>query len=117
MEAKSPVDGNSEPIFSPLALLAVVVELAGAVVVVLVVVVVVVVFVQAAARKPDNKVAKLRAKAELIFFINYFDSSDLWEPESNIVTGLSAFYVTGLRMINDIIILRASSLGNKSICS
>jgi hypothetical protein len=95
MEAKSPVEGNSEPIFSPLALLAVVVELAGAVValslaVVVVVVVVVVVFVQAAAKKPDNKVAKLRAKAELIFFINYFHSSDLWEPESNILTRLSA---------------------------
>jgi hypothetical protein len=88
MEAKSPVDGNSEPIFSPLPLLAVVVELAGEVVVVVVLVVVVVVFVQAAAKKPDNKVAKLITKAELIFFISHFHSSDLWEPESNILTGL-----------------------------
>jgi hypothetical protein len=72
MEAKSPVAGSREPIFSPLPLLAVVLLLlAGEVFVLLPVEVLVfgAVVSQAAVIKPTAMVAKAKAKAVLIFLI------------------------------------------------
>jgi hypothetical protein len=86
MEAKSPVDGNRLPIFKPLALLVVVVELAAGVAVLPLVVVFsgALELGQPANRNPVAIVLTLKAKAILILGIDYFHSSDIQEPESQI---------------------------------